>query len=33
MFNHGGVPKGNFTLYHAWGGPAEGCLGDTQTES
>ena len=22
-------PKGNFTLYHAWGGGAEGCLDRT----
>ena len=25
-FNDGGVPKGNFTLYHAWGSDAEGRL-------
>jgi len=32
MFNHGGVPKGNFTLYHAWIGRAAGGLGDTCIE-
>ena len=31
-FNDGGVPKGNFTLYHAWIGRAEGGLGDTCIE-